>query len=368
MTQSAHYLRTVLLACLLMTGALCAVAEEPATAGQARQNVSRTTPVDPDDALRSWFKEQDRLLDDILLRLSRIETLVRDIHRLVQQLQAPAEPPAATPVVAPAATTVAPAALPAATSPAMPPEWLDLLDNQAIPLAGGGLLLLILLIWSRRRKAARLGVSPPGEVKPAPPPAAPPPAAPATSPVAALEPSPTPSPPHPAQFPTMPHTATAGSSGAGKSQEQALELAEIMLAMGLGQGAAQTLTEQIHKEPKQGLRNWLKLLEIYRETGQQDEFERSAEELRQHFNVLPEDWQVQPEAPRSIESYPHIAARLTELWGKPACAAYLGNLLDDNRDGVRTGFPQSVAEDLLLLVAIMEESTPAPLRPPLGGF
>ena len=126
-----------------------------------------------------------------------------------------------------------------------------------------------------------------------------------------------------------------------------------MLAMGLGQGAAQTLTEQIRNEPKSGLRNWLKLLEIYRKTGQQDEFEHSAEELRQHFNVLPEDWQVQAEASRSIESYPHIAARLTELWGKPACSAYLSNLLDDNRDGVRTGFPQSVAEELLLLLAII---------------
>lgn len=235
-------------------------------------------------------------------------------------------------------------------------EWLDILDNQAIPLAGGGLLLLILLIWLRQRKTARLDVSPPGEVKPAPPPAAPPPAAPAASPVAALEPSPTPAPPHPAQTPAPPHTATAGSSGAGKSQEQALELAEIMLAMGLGQGAAQTLTEQIRNEPKSGLRNWLKLLEIYRKTGQQDEFERSAEELRQHFNVQPEDWQVQPETSRSIESYPHIAARLTELWGKPACATYLNNLLDDNRDGVRTGFPQSVAEELLLLVAVLRDN------------
>lgn len=341
-----------------MTWSLHAGAEAPVAAGQARPDASRAAPAAPDDALHSWFREQDRLLDDILLRLARIETLVRDIHRLVQQLQTPVAPtaPLASPAEAPAATSVTPAAPPPATSSSMMTEWLDILDNQAIPLAGGGLLLLILLIWLRRRKAASLSVSPPGEVKPAPPPAAPPPAAPAASPVPALEPSPTPSPPPPARIPPIPHTATAGSSGAGKSQEQALELAEIMLAMGLGQGAAQTLTEQIRNEPKQGLRNWLKLLEIHRKTGQQQEFEHSAEELRQHFNVLPEDWQVQAEASRSIESYPHIAARLIELWGKPACATYLGNLLDDNRDGVRTGFPQSVAEELLLLVAILRDN------------
>ncbi|MDP2195572.1 MAG: hypothetical protein Q8J72_06255 [Rhodocyclaceae bacterium] len=329
-----------------MTWSLLAVAGAPAAAGQARLDVSRAAPADPDDALHAWFREQDRLLDDILLRLSRIETLVRDIHRLVQQLQTPAAPiapmaPVASPAEAPAATTVAPAALPPATRSSMMTEWLDILDNEAIPLAGGGLLLLILLIWLRQRKAARLGTAQSGEVKPASTPVAPHPAA--------------AQPPHPAQTPASPHTATAGSRGAGKSQEQALDLAEIMLAMGLGQGAAQTLTEQIRNEPKSGLRNWLKLLEIYRKTGQQDEFERSAEELRQHFNVLPEDWQVQPETSRSIESYPHIAARLTELWGKPACAAYLKNLLDDNRDGVRTGFPQSVAGELLLLVAMLSD-------------
>ncbi|MDP2108520.1 MAG: hypothetical protein Q8J67_05665, partial [Rhodocyclaceae bacterium] len=181
MTKRAHTFRTAFLACLMMTWSLLAVAGAPAAAGQAQPDVSRAAPAEPDDALHSWFREQDRLLDDILLRLSRIETLVRDIHQLVQQLQTPAAPiapvapvaPVASPADAPAATTVAPAALPPATSSSMMTEWLDILDNQAIPLAGGGLLLLILLIWLRQRKAARPGVSPPGEVKPAPPPAAP---------------------------------------------------------------------------------------------------------------------------------------------------------------------------------------------------
>lgn len=127
-----------------------------------------------------------------------------------------------------------------------------------------------------------------------------------------------------------------------------------MLSMGLGHGAAQTLTEQIRSEPKQALRYWLKLLEIYRQNGQQTEFEHAAEELRQHFNVQPEDWNARPEARRSLEDYPHIATRLTDLWGKPSCLTYLQNLLDDNRGGARSGFPQSVAEELLLLTAILK--------------
>ncbi len=127
-----------------------------------------------------------------------------------------------------------------------------------------------------------------------------------------------------------------------------------MLSMGLGHGAAQTLVEQIGREPKQALAQWLKLLEIYRQNGQQVEFERSAEELRQHFNVQPVDWQAQPGLQRSLEDYPHIAARTVELWRKPACLTYLQNLLDENRGGARAGFPQSVAEELLLLTALLK--------------
>ncbi len=127
-----------------------------------------------------------------------------------------------------------------------------------------------------------------------------------------------------------------------------------MLAMGLGSGAAQTLAEQIQNEPKQALRHWLKLLEIYRKNGQQEEFERSAEELRQHFNVQPEDWKAKADAYRGIESFPHIAKRLTELWRTPDCMVYMLNLLDDNRGGARAGFPQTVAEELLLLTGMLK--------------
>jgi len=347
----AHYLRTTILTCLLMAGLPFATAQERATAAPT----SRTAPIELEDPLHAWFKEQDRVLDDILLRLSRIETLVREIHWLVQQLQTPAAPEER---VAPLThTSPNSGAIPAAASPEKTTGMLEILENREIQLAGGGLLLVILLLWSRRRKASRQRALKDEGSKPvaaALPPTAPPlPAAPPKSSPAVAEPMPYISPPEPTQ--SKSRADTGGGNSATRSHEQALELAEIMLAMGLGQGAAQTLTEQIHNEPKQGLRNWLKLLEIYRQNGQQDDFERSAEELRQHFNVLPEDWLVQPEMQRSIEDYPHIAARLTELWGKPSCAGYLGNLLNDNRDGIRAGFPQSVAEELLLLMAIIND-------------
>lgn len=292
---------------------------------------------------------------------------------MIQQLPVPSEPAAPAALAAPSApgaqTTPVTSASPA--SPAS--DMLAFFDNREVQLAGGGLLLLLLLIWTRQRRSARLRAmrakldtasapapqpSLPAEpVRPSEPPQPQPPVRnPASADKPATEPPPrqkAPSLPHPEQPQAKPRAETS-SIGAARSNDQALELAEIMLAMGLGQGAAKTLTQQIHDKPKGALRNWLKLLEIYRQNGQQQEFECSAEELRQHFNVQPEDWQTQPEMQRSIEDYPHIAARLTELWGKPYCSSYLANLLDDNRDGARAGFPQSVAEELLLLAAMQK--------------
>lgn len=350
LTKRALQLPAILLICL--TTAWPVRADEPAPAAE-RLDVSRTAPADPDDPLQRWFREQDRLLDDILLRLTRIETLVEEIHRLVKSLPdglraAPAAP-----------ATPAPAAKPSVKPAVAPPAPSSLLDEWTMPLAGGVLGLLLLLWWAKRRRAPAAGK--PAPVAPATPPVAVPPAPTftparnASPPVPASQPAPSAPPPPPPPAAPAPMAASAsGTLPASGDGEQAIELAEIMLSMGLGHGAAQTLTEQIRSEPKQALRQWLKLLEVYRHNGQQEEFERSAEELRQHFNVQPEDWQPRPETQRSIADYPHIAMRITELWGKPGCLTYLQNLLDDNRGGARAGFPQAAAEDLLLLAAMIK--------------
>ncbi|HZV54317.1 MAG TPA: hypothetical protein VFF82_05190, partial [Rhodocyclaceae bacterium] len=55
----------------------------------------------------------------------------------------------------------------------------------------------------------------------------------------------------------------------------------------------------------------------------------------------------------SLESFPHIRSQLVKLWRKPECAPLLQSLLIDNREGTRVGFPLSVAEEILLLIAIL---------------
>ena len=44
---------------------------------------------------------------------------------------------------------------------------------------------------------------------------------------------------------------------------------------------------------------------------------------------------------------------------KYAGEPYLRHLIEDNRDGARAGFPQSVAEEILLLVEILKETSGA---------
>lgn len=145
--------------------------------------------------------------------------------------------------------------------------------------------------------------------------------------------------------------------------DQSLELAEIMVSMGLAHGAAEALIERIHSDPRRALYHWLKLLDVYRRSDMQEDFERASHELHLSFNVQPEGWLTIEQDSRSLEHYPHIVARLQQLWPssrhEPAvtaseCVAFLGGLLEDNRSGTRHGFPQSVAEEILLLLKLLD--------------
>jgi len=134
-----------------------------------------------------------------------------------------------------------------------------------------------------------------------------------------------------------------------------LELADILLSMGLTDGAAKTLEEYVKEHPRQALCHWLKLLEIYRRTGRRAEFESAARDLHMQFNVAPTDWQV-PESGipiPTLENYPHIRGRIQHLWRRRTCIEYLNQLLEDNRDGTRAGFPQPVVDEILFLLAIL---------------
>jgi hypothetical protein len=157
----------------------------------------------------------------------------------------------------------------------------------------------------------------------------------------------------PASPPEAPPTPPAAQK---TDLEPTLQLAEIMLSMGLEQGAAQALIEYTEANPRHAIYHWLKLLGIYRGRGMQKEFAVTAEKLRLYFNIQAAEWgtPVMSEAP-TLENFSRVSEHVQKIWSQPEeCITYLRHLLEDNREGARAGFPQSVAEEILLLVEILK--------------
>jgi hypothetical protein len=288
--------------------------------------------------------DEEHAVQDMLDRLRRIELTVRDVNRLVMALPAQTNANVNAGANAPSAVEPVAAATPSFTLP----------DLQ-LPLAAAGTALALMVLWRRRKpetqsaplitsvaaaqfKPVAKTIAPPELPKPPP---------------AEMSPAPSAAPPV-VETPVEPEAILAGKLA--EKPDETLELAEIMLSMGLAQGAAQTLVEHIRNNPREALFHWLKLLEIYRTSGHRSDFKNAAEQLRQHFNIQAEDWTSgSHSATPTLEDYPRVATQLTELWPQPAdCIDYLLELLSDNRGGTRAGFPQPVAEEILLLMQVLK--------------
>lgn len=300
--------------------------------------------------------DEKMLIEDMIARLEGMGRTIAELRPLIAAM--PNGPcPAAVP------PTCATQGQPSTT----PPDGRGT-DLYWLILAGGAVVLALLaLLWQRgRREASEAGVSetPFWQSDPA---TAPVPASTTVAPlgketreVSHKPPSPPPPPAAGAptvQPPVAPAAASTDSHPSAHEGDQSLELAEVMLSMRLTGSAAQTLEDHIRAHPRQALIHWLKLLDIYRRSGQQKDFEASAQQLQQHFNIAPPDWQNDhepvPARSPSLENYVHISSRIQELWPRRSCAEYLGRLLEDNRGGTRTGFPQNVVEEILLLLAML---------------
>ena len=105
------------------------------------------------------------------------------------------------------------------------------------------------------------------------------------------------------------------------------------------------------------MKPWVKLLEVYRTANMRMEFEALTAQMHKTFNVQPvlwEDFEVALHAPESLENMAHLSQRLYELWGRRECQAFLHDLLRDNRQGTRQGFPLAIVDEVLLLMAILD--------------
>lgn len=252
------------------------------------------------------------LLEETAARLDHLDQLITDIKRIVDAM--PLAHAAAMAPPAPRNLAARATAKPASIPPSMPQSPIAVTQSRTFWLLVGGLIAAALGLYMRRLFMRRR--------------------------------------------PTRKEFAAA--IDAPPLKDEALELAEIMSSMGLAEGAAQALVERIQANPRQALSHWLKLLDVYRRTGKQVEFERAVAEIRSSFNVRPGSWNDEErhaDRHTSLDDYAHIAVQLKKLWpDKPACSEYLLSLLADNRDGRRTGFPLPVVEDIVLLLAVLRDA------------
>lgn len=150
-----------------------------------------------------------------------------------------------------------------------------------------------------------------------------------------------------------------------EEHDSAIELADIMLSFGRVQGAAQTLSDFIRSNPNQAVKPWIKLMEVYRVAGMKVEFDALSHQLNKTFNVRPAPWddfELARKNPDSLEDMPHIMQRLDATWETRACQALLHDLLRDNRQGTRQGFPLAIIDEILLLLGMLEAKL-GPYRP-----
>ena len=157
--------------------------------------------------------------------------------------------------------------------------------------------------------------------------------------------------------------ALPGDQGMGGAAP-AMELAEIMLSFGRVSGAARTLEEYIAALPQESARPWIKLLHLYQRHGMRKEFEALTVKLNRNFNVEILAWENGKRSgelelvpipgaiatAETIEDIPRVRDEIVALWGKPECPDYLENLLRDNRQGRRRGFPLAIAEEIVFLI------------------
>lgn len=142
-----------------------------------------------------------------------------------------------------------------------------------------------------------------------------------------------------------------------EEHDSAVELAEIMMSFGRIQGAAETLAEYIRQNPKQAVRPWVKLLEVYKAADLRAEFDALALKLNQTFNVIAVNWDEFDRIKQiddTVEQMPHIMQALLRTWRTREAQSYLFKLLRDNRDGTRRGFPLGIVDDLLMLSGVLE--------------
>lgn len=153
------------------------------------------------------------------------------------------------------------------------------------------------------------------------------------------------------------------------SVEELLDLdqqADFFLVLGQEQAAVDLLLSHVRSTGGTSALPYFKLLEIYRQQGEEEAYERTRERFNQRFNAFAPDWSGDLAAGRGLEDYADVIERLQRAWPQPLrTVAELESLLLRRAD--LEPFDMPAYRDVLMLHALVRDLPASPVaggRPP----
>ena len=157
--------------------------------------------------------------------------------------------------------------------------------------------------------------------------------------------------------------AEAGGTGEGATTlavaelSQVTEEARVYVDLGQPERAIEVLSKHIRQNPRATPAAWIMLLDLHHANGDRQDFRRLSDEFHEHFNVQTPMWEgfgtSEAGVDNGLDAFPHITKEIVDLWRKPGCHEYLAQLLYDNREGRRIGFPLTAYGDILLRLQVL---------------
>lgn len=112
----------------------------------------------------------------------------------------------------------------------------------------------------------------------------------------------------------------AGQPARAVSVEELFDLeqqVDFFLVLGQTESAVDLLVSHIRGTGGNSALPYMKLMEVYRQQGDAESYERTRKRFNQRFNAHAPDWTANLHAGRSLEDYPEVTGRLQRVWSMP---------------------------------------------------
>ena len=136
-----------------------------------------------------------------------------------------------------------------------------------------------------------------------------------------------------------------------------IQQAEFWMDMQQPQRAIEILESNWGSERPSSPLPWLYLFDLYRMVGDKQKYLDLTERFERIFNgkVIAWDDGDMLQHSRSLEDFPVLLKKITQLWSTDELVPFMENLLIDDRDGRRQGFDLAAYRDILFLTNIAYE-------------